>query len=192
VRRSNAEPRPGGAGTWTLQMSSPCGRRVRSGRYCRSAGQVASHLHQQLFVAIGDEFDDLGSLDAARRAVDRLLRLVISGEAGPAGQSRVVMEEDLRPQLVLHELREVLRNRPHLLQGRLARLDEIDRTQNSVYIATLRAYFDASGDMVKAAQHLFVHRNTLRYRLRRIQDICGLDLENPEERLVAELQLRLR
>jgi len=116
-------------------MSSPCGRRVRSGRYCRSAGQVASHLHQ---------------------------------------------------------LREVLRNRPHLLQGRLARLDEIDRTQNSVYIATLRAYFDASGDMVKAAQHLFVHRNTLRYRLRRIQDICGLDLENPEERLVAELQLRLR
>jgi DNA-binding PucR family transcriptional regulator len=153
------------------------------------AVRVASHLRQQLFVAIGDEFDGLGSLGAACRAVDRVLSLV---RAEDAGAGRVVLEADLRPQLVLHELQEVLHSRPHLLRGRLACLDEIDRTQHTVYITTLRAYFDSSGDMVKAAQHLFVHRNTLRYRLRRIQEISGLDLENPEERLVAELQLRLR
>lgn len=45
--------------------------------------------------------------------------------------------------------------------------------------------------MAKAAQRLFVHRNTMHYRLRKIQDLCGLDLADPDERLVAELQLRL-
>jgi PucR C-terminal helix-turn-helix domain len=155
------------------------------------AGRVASHLRQGLLVAIGDEFDSLVGLAPARRAVDRVLSLVTADGDGAGDQGRVVLEEDLRPQMVLHELAELLRGRPHLLRGRLARLDESDRTQHTVYIPTLQAYFDASGDMVKAAQLLFVHRNTLRYRLRRIQDVCGLDLESPEERLVAELQLRV-
>jgi len=154
--------------------------------------RVASHLGQQLFVAIGDQFEDLASLSTARRAADRMLSIIApDGSRAALGEGRVVVEEDLRPQLVLHELHEFLHSRPHLLRGRLACLEQTDRTQNTVYIATLRAYFDASGDMMKAAQLLFVHRNTLRYRLRKIQDICGLDLENPDDRLVAEIQLRL-
>ena len=155
------------------------------------AGRVASHRCHRLLVAIGDEFDGLAGLAAARRAVDRVLSLVLADGDGADEQGRVVLEEDLRPQLVLHELAELLHSLPHLLHGPLARLDESDRTQNTVYIPTLQADFDASGDMVKAAQILFVHRNTLRYRLRRIQDVCGLDLESPEERLVAELELRV-
>ena len=43
-----------------------------------------------------------------------------------------------------------------------------------------------------ASKRLCVHRNTLRYRLRRIQERCGLNLDDPDERLVAELHLRLR
>jgi DNA-binding PucR family transcriptional regulator len=35
-----------------------------------------------------------------------------------------------------------------------------------------------------------VHPNTFRYRLRRITEVFGLDLGEPDERLVAELQLR--
>jgi len=153
--------------------------------------RVASHLGQQLFVAIGDQFADLANVSTARRAADRMLSIIAPDDLRTPCEGRVVVEEDLRPQLVLHELHELLHSRPHLLRGRLACLEQTDRTQNTVYIATLRAYFDASGDMMKAAQLLFVHRNTLRYRLRKIQDICGLDLDNPDDRLVAEIQLRL-
>ena len=153
--------------------------------------RVASHLGQQLFVAIGDQFADLANVSTARRAADRMLSIIAPDDLRTPCEGRVVVEEDLRPQLVLHELHELLHSRPHLLRGRLACLEQTDRTQNTVYIATLRAYFDASGDMMKAAQLLFVHRNTLRYRLRKIQDISGLDLDNPDDRLVAEIQLRL-
>jgi DNA-binding PucR family transcriptional regulator len=58
-------------------------------------------------------------------------------------------------------------------------------------VATLQAYFDAFGDMGAAAAQVNVHPNTFRYRLRRITEVFGLDLDDPDERLVAELQLRL-
>jgi DNA-binding PucR family transcriptional regulator len=36
-----------------------------------------------------------------------------------------------------------------------------------------------------------VHPNTFRYRLHRIMELAGLDLEDPDERLAVELRLRL-
>jgi DNA-binding PucR family transcriptional regulator len=40
-------------------------------------------------------------------------------------------------------------------------------------VETLDAYFDASGVLEACARRLFVHPNTVRYRLRRIADVCG-------------------
>jgi len=42
-----------------------------------------------------------------------------------------------------------------------------------------------------AAAELHVHPNTLRYRIRRAEQLTGLDLRSPEQRLLAMLQLRL-
>ena len=56
----------------------------------------------------------------------------------------------------------------------------------------LRAYLDALGDIPTAAASLGVHRNTYRYRLRRLVALAGLDMADPVERLVLHLQLHLR
>ncbi|HUZ85091.1 MAG TPA: helix-turn-helix domain-containing protein, partial [Gaiellales bacterium] len=40
-----------------------------------------------------------------------------------------------------------------------------------------------------AAGRLFVHRNTVRYRLRRIESLTGLRLDRAEDRLLCELAL---
>src|SRR5690606_42147881 len=55
---------------------------------------------------------------------------------------------------------------------------------------SLAAYPDAFGDVIKAARAVNVHPNTLRYRLRRLGEISGLNLDDPDERLVAAIQLR--
>ncbi|GAA5127794.1 helix-turn-helix domain-containing protein [Haloechinothrix salitolerans] len=147
--------------------------------------RAANQLHLDVVVAVGEDVD-LAGLPTSRHALDRVLDLTAAGQGPP-----IATESDLQSHTVLAELREVLHQRPHLMRGRLSMLAESDRTQNTEYIATLRAYFEASCDRARAAQLLFVHRNTLRYRLCRIQDMCGLDLEDPVERLVTELQLRL-
>ncbi|WP_432034754.1 PucR family transcriptional regulator [Streptomyces cucumeris] len=56
---------------------------------------------------------------------------------------------------------------------------------------TLDAYLAAGRNSDVAAAQLQIHANTLRYRLRRIREVCGLDFGDPEEMLLAELQLRL-
>ncbi|MFI1920021.1 PucR family transcriptional regulator [Nocardia sp. NPDC020380] len=55
---------------------------------------------------------------------------------------------------------------------------------------TLRAYLAAAAQAETAAAALHIHVNTLRYRLRRIREVCGLDLRDADAMLLAHLQLR--
>jgi DNA-binding PucR family transcriptional regulator len=122
---------------------------------------------------------------ASRAATERALDIVARrGDAAP-----VTHIDAIRAEVVLDELLELAGTRPSLRGGPLAALAEIDRDGSR--LATLRAYLDAHGDAAAAARRLDVHVNTLRYRLRRVVELTGLDLTDPDERLVAELQLRL-
>jgi purine catabolism regulator len=58
-------------------------------------------------------------------------------------------------------------------------------------VRTLRAYFDHNGNLTHTAASLFIHRNTLGYRLDRVAEITGLDLNNPESRLALQLALHI-
>jgi PucR family transcriptional regulator, purine catabolism regulatory protein len=58
-------------------------------------------------------------------------------------------------------------------------------------LRTLSAYFEHNGNLSHTAESLFIHRNTLLYRMERIASISGLDLELPETRLAAQLALHI-
>ena len=58
-------------------------------------------------------------------------------------------------------------------------------------IRTLEVYFERNGNLKKTAHTLYIHRNTLIYRLERISEITGLDLDNPETRLALQLTLHI-
>ena len=49
---------------------------------------------------------------------------------------------------------------------------------NSALMETLRAYLDSDLDVARTAEALFVHPNTVRYRLRRISEETGLDTQS--------------
>ncbi|MFI6483944.1 PucR family transcriptional regulator [Nonomuraea sp. NPDC050663] len=56
-------------------------------------------------------------------------------------------------------------------------------------VESLRAYLGSNGHWDNAAQHLGIHRHTLRYRMRRVAELLGRDLEDPGVR--AELWVAL-
>lgn len=58
-------------------------------------------------------------------------------------------------------------------------------------LQTLEVYFEHNGSLTHASEALYIHRNTLSYRLDRISEISGLDLEKPETRLAVELALHI-
>lgn len=65
-----------------------------------------------------------------------------------------------------------------------------DKKQGGEFLKTLEAYFNNLGNLARTADALHVHRNTLLYRLGRIADISGLDLDDPEEHFALWLALK--
>jgi sugar diacid utilization regulator len=77
-----------------------------------------------------------------------------------------------------------------LVCGSLGRLLGLGETGRRL-IDTLEAYFRAGAHLKVAAALLDIHPNTLAYRMRQIHRLTGLDPENPEDRLRAEIAIRL-
>lgn len=60
-----------------------------------------------------------------------------------------------------------------------------------VLVETLAAYLESGGSVEAAARLLFVHPNTVRYRLRRITDLTGLNPTDPRDGYTLRLALTL-
>ncbi len=70
-------------------------------------------------------------------------------------------------------------------------LVKYDRDHRSSLVLTIEQYFNHHGNVSQTAESLFVHRNTLLYRLDRIQDLTGHDLNQSDMRLALHLALKL-
>ena len=68
-------------------------------------------------------------------------------------------------------------------------LQEHDRARGSDLVRTLKTYFAAGTNASEAADRLFLHRNSMLYRLERIQTLTGLDLK--DDRVALALRLGL-
>jgi len=66
----------------------------------------------------------------------------------------------------------------------------LDTERDTELLKTLEAYLDFGGSLVEAAEALYVHRNTLLHRIERIQELSGLDLRNPTQRLNLHVALK--
>ena len=71
-------------------------------------------------------------------------------------------------------------------------LVEYDQRTGAGLMATLDAFFRCHGSPTEIAGLLHLHRNTVLYRLRRIEDIARLTLDDPETRLNLHLCLKVR
>ena len=71
-------------------------------------------------------------------------------------------------------------------------LREYDHRQHADLVKTLEVYFHCNGNLSKTAETLIVHRNTLLYRMNRIEEIAGIDMKRPETRLALHLALTIR
>jgi purine catabolism regulator len=74
----------------------------------------------------------------------------------------------------------------------LGKLVDYDKRQNADLIKTLEAFFNCHGNLSQTAELLIVHRNTLLYRMNRINEIAEIDLNRPETRLALHLALTIR
>ena len=74
----------------------------------------------------------------------------------------------------------------------LAPLDSYDREHGGELLSSLQAFIQHNSRWESAAAELYVHRHTLRYRMRKVEELTGRDLSSSFDRMEFWLALRAR
>jgi DNA-binding PucR family transcriptional regulator len=131
-------------------------------------------------VVVGPVADDLASAHISARAA-------LAGYAAANGwpdAPRPVLSSELLPERALAGDADA---RDHLVSEVYGPLAQARAT----LIETLSAYFAAGGSLEAAARELFVHPNTIRYRLRQVADLTGYTATRPRDALTLQIALIL-
>ena len=131
-------------------------------------------------VVVGPTASDL--VGAGRSARVALAGLV-AARAWPAAP-RPVHADDLLPERVLSGD----------VTARRALLDAVHQpvqAAGATFAETVAAYLDSGGSLEQTARTLFVHPNTVRYRLRRVAELTGWDAARPRDAYVLQTALAL-
>lgn len=145
------------------------------------------HLGLPLRGSIGCLVSGLGRAPDSRREADRILDAMLGAGVAAA----VAALPDIQAEVLISEMLTLLAAHPEIRDPRLTALVAHDSRHQGQLAESLLAYLNCFGDVRAAAAQLHVHRNTLRYRIRRAEELTGLDLSRPDQRLLAMLQLRL-
>lgn len=70
-------------------------------------------------------------------------------------------------------------------------LIEHDKVYNSELVKTLKQYFKFDGNMKKISENMYMHYNTIVYRVNKINEITGLDIEESDNRLNLQIALKI-
>jgi purine catabolism regulator len=136
----------------------------------------------------------LGAPEADPRALRRAYQearfaLGAGARTAGAGQGRVASVDDLGSHRLLLALQEDAALEA-FSRGLLGPLRAYDRRQHGALVESLRTFLEHNGNWESAARALSVHRHTLRYRIRRIAELTGRDLDSAADRVEFWLSLQ--
>ena len=78
-----------------------------------------------------------------------------------------------------------------LIHPAVKQLSALDSEGQTEYLPTLRAYFACGANQLSAAKELCIHRTTMAYRLQKICELTGADLDDSQAMLHIQFSLEL-
>ncbi len=153
-------------------------------KICASVPETLKEL--SISIAIGGFYEAVTGLHQSYGEATAALEV----NARLAGQPAIIWYDDVALYVLLKRFSdqsEVNRWREQTL-GRLITYDQNNDTE---LVKTLEVYFDANQVSQQAARNLFIHPKTLKYRLRRIEEILGTDPFKGDRQLAFYLAAKL-
>jgi hypothetical protein len=127
-------------------------------------------------VGVSPVVDGLGAIDAGYRMAQTAARTL-------AGPGLAVLDERL-PEALLVDSPELL---PRVIRTALGGLLDLPAADRDTLLTTLEELLASGGSPTHAAAALFCHRNTVIYRMRRIEAATGRSIADPRDRLLLTL-----
>jgi hypothetical protein len=173
----------------TRTTDEPSPRLVKLAEDLAATIQRSGHL--DVLIGIGSCAPGLADVTESRAMADHVLAVLsgrtVRGEPSP----RVASVEQVRTEVVLRTVADQGAAVENQLLGPVRAIRAHDLQHGTEYAESLLTYLSSFGDAVRAAEKLNIHENTMRYRIRRIEAMFDLSLEDGDQVLATWLQLRL-
>jgi PucR family transcriptional regulator, purine catabolism regulatory protein len=134
-------------------------------------------LHSQVYVGWGNTFEVLPDGKKSREQAELALKVALTSE-----KKHYFGYENLGFYKVLFNVA----NRRELEMFRseiLAPLQAYDQHHHSELVLTLTSFLEDSNNLIGLAEKLHIHRNTLRYRLQKVEEVTGRNLSDTQDRM---------
>ncbi|HVV75397.1 MAG TPA: helix-turn-helix domain-containing protein [Mycobacteriales bacterium] len=149
----------------------------------RAATRVAALAQREApgaAVGVSSAMSSAGEVQAAHREA------VEAASVSARGRADVVFADESWARVAMQTL---VRHALHALpiDNPLVRLQEYDATHGTGLVRTVRTWLANNGDTSATAAALSLHPNSLRYRIRRVQEIAKVDLDDADVRALAHV-----
>lgn len=145
---------------------------------------AAETTDKEIKIGVSDTFYLLNNFIVCYEQSAKALLALAANE-----KKKICIYSELGLQRILYEVsnEEVLKDTVHKILGKIEQQDNAQEI-----LLTLQAYLAESGNLNRTAERLYIHINTLRYRIEKIQHIMGVDLRNYSELFQIQLALFIR
>jgi PucR family transcriptional regulator, purine catabolism regulatory protein len=154
------------------------------------ATELADHLNsslrpgESLNIGVGRLFQDPQQINRSFEEAREALRI-----AQLSDRTQVVFFDNLGFYKILSE-----KNRGDLesfVNELLHPVFDYDQTRKGELIKTLETYYDTNRNLKLTSTKLFTHYNTVLYRIRKIEELTGVNFDNPEDSLNLEIAVNI-
>jgi DNA-binding PucR family transcriptional regulator len=136
-------------------------------------------------IGVGGGCGRVGDFPRSYREAHTALRV----QAGSHGPERVTVFDELGVYRLLSRLQDTAEVE-RFVRDWLGVLLDYDARKQSELVRTLSVYLERGGNYNATAEALVVHRSTLKYRLQRIRELSGHDVNDPDTRFNLQLATR--
>ncbi|HEY6761835.1 MAG TPA: helix-turn-helix domain-containing protein [Baekduia sp.] len=142
-------------------------------RLAATARGLCERLTPKARIGVGGRADGVADVPAARREATAAARQAAAGGTVVVEQLTVVGRAAL--------ITSALANPARLVPEAIVAFVTADVERDGALVATAAAFVECDLNTRRTAERLFVHRNTIRYRLGRIAQLAGVDTGSPSE-----------
>lgn len=143
-------------------------------------------IYEDVYCGVGRNTMSVRCLSKSYNLALKAMKLQM--KRGLVGKPAIFKKMGVYRTLMAIEDMEIAKEYYSELLVKLVKYDELNKTE---YIEFLKVYFKEAGSVINTAEALYLHRNTVNYKLRKIEEILDCDLTDFDTKVELYLALKL-
>lgn len=135
---------------------------------------TASFCNQKIYIGVSSSTGCADTMGLAYREAKSACEI-----ARISQKKQIIYYNASSPELIAESIPKSLKTA--VTESAMAGCTEDEKAQ---FLSALNAFFQHNGNLNEAADSLFIHRNTLQYRLTKLEEKTGLDFRNPRDSFI--------